>query len=152
MITAYLEAWVPSMCLLSKSETCLLTCTVNGDAFNKTFNTPSQTMIGTIVSLFDSKRRILLPLIVSYSLMQEGSRCISRSGCNLLLRRVFGETEDHRHWCHDHDHRRLIAGHSIRSSAHACCEDRGWIRPGRHQFHGPSLPVRILAQGESRAV
>lgn len=26
---------------------------VNGDAFNATFNKPSQTMIGTIVSLFD---------------------------------------------------------------------------------------------------
>lgn len=28
---------------------------VNGDAFNKTFNKPSQTMIGTIVSIYNSE-------------------------------------------------------------------------------------------------
>lgn len=34
------------------------TCLVNGDAFNNTFNRPSQTLIGTIVSIYNGRSSV----------------------------------------------------------------------------------------------
>lgn len=44
---------IPIPMILNKLIT--TTCLVNGDAFNNTFDKPSQTMIGTIVSIYNSR-------------------------------------------------------------------------------------------------
>ena len=98
-----------------------LRTTVNGDAFNNTFNKPSQTMIGTITSIYDRESPARKPARKSKAWLTGSSGSIPRRSSDILLWRETRPTANSRHRSLHHDPRRLTASYSIRPRAHHRC-------------------------------